>query len=194
MLRYFGDVERVMMRSRSAGVAFREGSREGTHDEIEPTCLDVSEYLGEHTRGLLGAVRVDERAPRRVERWSEIADQLGGDLPHCLRLPRQLADVVAIVDRPLAEAHSRMLRQAAPRNRVNPRVQASRSPGRKEKLPVSEVPLKEPAERTGNLVAVEPIKKDHRSGRLAWKAYCLNPRPVKVVGRGVEVHAVNWNK
>ena len=47
-------------------------------------------------------------------KWiAEIAEQLGKDLPHRLRLLRQLGEVVAVVDRPLPEACPRVPNERA---------------------------------------------------------------------------------
>ena len=51
--------------------------------------------------------RVEVR-PHRGKRLAEIAEQLGQHLPHRLRLPRELRQVVAVVDRALAEPLPRM--------------------------------------------------------------------------------------
>lgn len=64
----------------------------------------MREDLGEDAGHLLGPLRIDERAPRRIERRPEVARQLGRHLTYGLGLSGELPDVVPVVDRPLAEA------------------------------------------------------------------------------------------
>src|SRR5204863_1705783 len=60
--------------------------------------LDRAEHLREQPRRLLGAVLVDQKTPPRRERLVECSQKLVGDLAQRLRLVRELADVVAVVD------------------------------------------------------------------------------------------------
>src|SRR5881396_3189431 len=51
---------------------------------------------------------IDEEAPRGSERLAEVADELRSHLPDGLRLARELADVVAVIDTALAKSPPRL--------------------------------------------------------------------------------------
>ena len=70
--------------------------------------FELAQHLGEEPRRLARAMRRVATPPRPRETGAEIAQQVRQDLPHRLRLLRQLRQVVPIVDRPLAEALPRM--------------------------------------------------------------------------------------
>src|SRR5690348_14703002 len=77
-------------------------------DRTLAALFDRAKDLREDACGLLGSVLIDEQTPRSCERLVERGDQLVDDLPQRLRLVRELAQVVAVVDRPAAERLTRM--------------------------------------------------------------------------------------
>ena len=65
--------------------------------------LDRTDDASEHSRGFMSAVCLHEEIPEAAEGLSQLSEKLGRDLPDGLRLPSQLADVVAVANRPMAE-------------------------------------------------------------------------------------------
>src|SRR5271170_3220092 len=81
-------------------------------DHFTSTLDERIEHCSEDASSLPRTVLVDERSPEHAEGITEITEQLGDHLAYRLRLVRQLAQVVPVVDRPTAEALTRMSRTA----------------------------------------------------------------------------------
>src|SRR5204863_1932968 len=70
--------------------------------------LELAEDFGEEPRGLARTVALMEMRPHRRKRIAEVPQQIREHLPHGLGFPRELRQIVAVIDRALAEPFPRM--------------------------------------------------------------------------------------
>src|SRR5581483_5716637 len=69
---------------------------------------DCAEHVSQATSGFAGLVLVEEPLPEADKGLAELGHESVGDLTYGLRLARELAEVVTVADRALAEAHPRV--------------------------------------------------------------------------------------
>jgi hypothetical protein len=75
--------------------------------------VELAEHLREEPGGVAGPVRRVQLIPDRRKRGVQVAEQIRQHLPHGLRLPRQLGEMVAVVNGALAEPQARVVHAGA---------------------------------------------------------------------------------